>query len=192
MRWAIGVVGLLVLLGVVVWAAGGFRETAHSLPEAAVGDRIDLGRYAITVNDVYFTDKDENDKPLKNDDETPKTRLVVDVTMEMLDDKAGLPPQASSGGGVGRTVLIQNAVSPWDGLPNDAGGGPRDDLQPGVPVKVAYYFVPPPTVPKTVRITLGSQSYEWSNMINPGPDWSSIAVPAVVVTDVPVTDRSTT
>lgn len=190
--WALGAVGVLLLILGVVWVAGGFRETVHSLPEVGVGTRVELGRYAITVDDVYLTDRDGEGKPLTGGDDRPKQRLVVDVTMEMLDVAAGSPPRPSRPDSLGRTVLIQSGVDPWVGLTSDTGGGPSDDLQPGLPTRVAYWFTPAGVMPKTVRVTLGSQDYGWTNLINGGPDWSSIAVPAAVVADVPVTDRTTT
>lgn len=189
-RGALVGLGVIVLLLGVVWVAGGFRETVHSLPEAGVGASIDLGRYAITVDDVYLTDRDDAGKPLTDDADQPKRRLVVDVTMEMMDVDAGTVPRPSGPDALGRVVLIQSGVDPWVGLPSDSGDGPRDDLQPGVPTKVAYWFTPAEVVPRTVRVTLASQDYGWTNLINGGPDWSSVAVPAVVVTDVPVADRT--
>jgi hypothetical protein len=176
--------GVVLLVGLVL-VLGGFRETAHSLPEAAVGQRVELGRFAVTVHQAYLTDKDEKGRPLNKD--TPRKHIVVEATVEMLDKDAGYFP---SGKETGSALLIQGGRSPWDSLKPDVGGGPDDKLQPGIPTQAQFYFLPPATVPPSVRVVLGDQEYGWTNLINPGPDWSSVAVPAVVVPDVPLDDRT--
>jgi len=185
-RALVGVGAAVVLVVGLVLAFGGFRETTHSLPEVAVGQRIDLGRFAVTVHQAYLTDKDEEGKPLSKD--KPRKHIVVEATIEMLDKEAGSFP---AGRKTGSALLIQDGRSPWNSLEPDTGGGPHDPLQPGIPTEAQFYFLPPTPVPATVRVVLGDQEYGWTNLINPGPDWSSVAVPAVAVPDVPLDDRTT-
>ena len=185
-RALISVGAAAILLVASVFALGGFRETAHSLPEAAADQRVDLGRFAVTVHRAYLTDKNKDGKPLSKD--KPRRHIVVEATVEMLDKEAGRFP---GGGKTGSVLLIQDGRSPWVGLQPDTGGGPDDEPRPGIPTQAEFYFLPPAPVPATVRIVLGDQAYGWTNLINPGPDWSSVAVPAVVVPDLPVVDRTT-
>jgi len=176
--------GALLLVGL-VFTLGGFRQTARSLPEAAVGERVDLGRFAVSVHRAYLTDKDEKGRPLSR--EKPRKHIVVEATIEMLDKEAGY---FQSGKETGSALLIQAGRSPWTSLKPDVGSGPDDRLQPGIPTKAQFYFLPPATLPPTVRIVLGDQEYGWTNLVNPGPDWSSVAVPAVVVPELPLEDRT--
>lgn len=184
-RWTTSVVGVLVALVVAVWAFGGFRETSDTLPRAAVGERVDLGRYAITVTGAHLTDTDEDGKPLKDFDQKPLTVLVVSTRVEMLDVEAGRPPFGSE-----PAVRVQDGRSPWDSLPRADGDPLHDAVQPGVPKEQDIWFVAPARTPTAVRVVLGTQDYDWTNMINSGPDWSSVAVPAVTVADVAVEDRT--
>jgi len=184
-RALIGMGAALILVVGLVLAFGGLRETTHSLPEAAVDQRVDLGRFAVTVHRAYLTDKDEEGRPLSKD--KPRRHIVVEATVEMLDEEAGSFP---AGRKTGSALLIQDGRSPWTSLEPDTGGGPDDPLQPGIPTQARFYFMPPAAVPATVRVVLGDQAYGWTNLINPGPEWSSVAVPAVAVPDVPLDDRT--
>ncbi len=87
-RWGLGVLVVLLVAVGGVWAFGGFRETTHTLPEAAVGEAVDLGRYAITVDSARYVDRDGSGEPLEEDGR-PAVALVVRIHARMLDREAG-------------------------------------------------------------------------------------------------------
>jgi len=178
---------ILLSLAAVV-ALGGFRQAAHYLPPHRLGERVELGRFAVTVHDLALVNHDERGSPLGQPksfgEPGPNAIVLVRTTVEMLDDKAGLF-QLQSG-----LIVVRAGDRSKDDLKVATGWGLANELQPGLPVDATFAFIAPDPPPATVRVLLGEQVYEWSNLINPGPAWSSIAIAVGELPDVRIKDET--
>ncbi len=188
-RWVLLAVSATIVLSLAaVVALGGFRQAAHYLPPHQLGERVELGRFAITVHDVALVNHDERGNPMGQPNSFggpgPKAVVLVRATVEMLDDKAGRFLLQSG------LIVVRAGERSKDDLKVATGWGLANDLQPGLPVDATFAFNAPDPPPATVRVLLGEQAYEWSNLINPGPDWSSIAIPARELPDVRIKDET--
>lgn len=55
-------------------------------------------------------------------------------------------------------------------------------------VEVEWSFLAPDPVPTTVTLVLTRPTFEWSNLLNNGPDWTSAGPHTYVIRDTPVRD----
>lgn len=161
---------------VVVALAGGFGRSERPAPTHELGERVELGRFAYTVHDATVVDRDEDGEAF---DDLP-WRVLVDVTVENIGEET-----ISLG-----SRLVGVEPRRGDIAPNDSHG---EDLQPGLPRRLLVE-VPVDTdvfggdVPRRFDLWLGSQVYEWSNLLNSGPAWSVPNWSALVI-DVPLADE---
>ena len=124
------------------------------------------------MHKARLVDRDEDGDPF---DEHP-WQLLVDVTVTNIADETS----SLSSGLVGIEVAE-------DVVPNEHESAA---LQPGIPRRMEV-VVPleegDVKVPGRVDIWLGEQTYDWTNLIQPGPAWS-IPNWAAIVTHVRVAD----
>ncbi len=174
------VAGLLVVLALGLIAAfGGFARSDERPPAIGLDERVALNLAALTVHDVRVTNVDSDGKPFPGSN-APAAVIVVRARVELLDRRS-------------RTVsadqlLLVKVDGLDDPLKDSFTYGATATLQPGLPAEVEWSFVSPDPVPTTVNLVLTRPTFEWSNLLNEGPAWTSAGPYTYVIRDTPVRD----
>lgn len=166
---------LLVVAG--VWLGGGLRVSPNAYPDLPLGAPVDLHRVSVVVHEVYRTNESRYGGPRKTE---PTVVLRARLTVTMLDSKPGTF--------VGSYFLMKAG---GEELTRERGGD-SVSLQPGLSGELLVDFLPPPSGIEgidAVDLYLSAPEYEWSNMINGGPEWTSIGTWVGKVPAIPVGER---
>lgn len=174
------VAGLVLVVALLITAAfGGFARSDERPPNLGLGQRVELNLAAVTVHDVRVTNVGSDGKPFLGAT-APKAVIVVRATVELLVRRS----RAVSAG----QVLLVFVDGREDSLEGSWTYSNSSTLQPELPAEVEWSFVAPEPVPTKVTLVLTRPSYEWSNLLNSGPDWSSAGPHTYAVRDTPVLD----
>ena len=169
---------MVVALGLTA-AFGGFARSDERPPAIGLEERVALNLAALTVHDVRVTNVDSDGRPFVGSN-APAAVVVVRARAELLDRRS-------------RTILadqflLVRVAGRSDPLEGHFTYGTTARLEPGLAAEVEWSFLAPDPVPTTVTLVLTRPTFEWSNLLNNGPDWTSAGPHTYVIRDTPVRD----
>ena len=174
LRWALPIVGVL-LLTLITWLAGGFRPgSAVAGPQAALGRQLELRRWLITRHDrVVLTDVSP-----AGVDQDPALRIKATVELT-ADESVSVFPQL---------IDIRKPVRMDPADRKDADYAVPDDFDPDIPAEQIWDF-PWSGKPVPEQIVITVRDEKMADNFLYGEDWATGDVTAVIT--APVVDERT-